>query len=46
MNQKYKIKQNGSSMEMEENLKNGITSKKLLDLAVHINSFITEQDIL
>jgi hypothetical protein len=32
-------------MEMEEDLKNGITSKKLLDLAVPQNSFIKMQDI-
>ena len=37
---------NGGLMEMEEDLKNGITSRKLQDLAVHQKSFITMQDIL
>ena len=46
MNWKDRISQNGGLMEMEEDLKNGITFRKLLDLAIHRKSFITMQDIL
>ncbi len=33
-------------MEMEEGLRNGTTFKKLQDLAIHLKSFTTMQDIL
>jgi hypothetical protein len=43
---KFKRINNGGLMEMEEGLRNGTTFKKLQDLAIHLKSFTTMQDIL